>query len=247
MLSLRMLRALAASLALATWVAGCDTKPEQTAKPPVAATTTATPPVQTPGAAQPPAAPVSPALLAPDKATEKAPDKFKAKFATTKGDFTVEVVREWAPNGADRFYNLVKIGFFTDIAFFRAVDGFMVQFGIPGEPRVAAAWRPARIPDDPPKQSNKPGYLTFATSGPDSRTTQLFINYVDNSRLDGMGFAPIGKVVDGMDVVNALYKGYGEGAPRGAGPDQGRIQLEGNAYLREQFPKLDYIKSAALL
>ncbi len=244
MLSLRTIHALCAALAVAALVSGCETKPEPTAQPPVPAAPQSAQPAT---AATPAKAPVSPQLLEPEKATQKAPDKFKAKFTTTKGDFTVEVTRDWAPNGADRFYNLVKIGYFTDIAFFRAVDGFMVQFGIHGDPRVSTAWRSAQIPDDPPKESNKRGYLTFATSGPNSRTTQLFINYGDNARLDSMGFAPIGKVIEGMDVVDSLYKGYGEGAPRGAGPDQGRIQFQGNAYLREQFPKLDYIKSVTLL
>ena len=194
-----------------------------------------------------PSKPIPPALLAPDKATEKAPDTYKVKFDTTKGDIVIEVTRAWAPNGADRFYNLVKIGYFEDIAFFRVIDGFMAQFGIHGEPDVNKAWRMARIQDDPVKESNKPGYVTFATSGPNSRTVQMFINYGDNNRLDGQGFSPFGKVVTGMDVVNKLYKEYGEGAPRGRGPEQGRLQGQGNAYLKSAFPKLDYIKSASLV
>ncbi|MBI5244254.1 MAG: peptidylprolyl isomerase [Elusimicrobia bacterium] len=186
-------------------------------------------------------------LLSPGKAVEKAPAVFKAKFATTKGDFVVEVHRDWAPNGADRFYNIVKLGYLNDVAFFRNIAGFMVQFGINGDPAVNAKWKEALIPDDPAGvQSNKPGFITFATSGQNSRTTQLFINFGDNSRLDSMGFSPFGKVVEGMGVVNSLYSGYGEGAPRGAGPDQGRIQSEGNAYLKKDFPKLDYAKTVKL-
>ena len=190
----------------------------------------------------------SAALMDPRLAVEKAPAVFKAAFKTTKGDFTVEVRRDWAPNGADRFYNLVKAGYFTDIAFFRAIEGFMVQFGIHGDPAVSAKWRRANIQDDPASgQSNQKGFLTFAMAGPNTRTTQLFINYGDNGRLDSMGFPPIGRVVEGMGVVDGLYKGYGEGAPQGMGPEQGRIQMEGNAYLKADFPKLDYIKSAKIL
>ena len=156
--------------------------------------------------------------------------------------------RDWAPNGADRFYNLVKIGYFKDIAFFRNIDGFMVQFGIHGDPAVNAKWREANIKDDTVKKSNTVGYVTYAQSGrPNSRSTQFFVNFGDNANLDGMRFAPFGKVVEGMDVVKSLYNGYGEGAPRGKGPDQGRIQEEGNAYLKKDFPKLDYIKSATIV
>ena len=191
--------------------------------------------------------PPHPGLKDPAKATEKAPDAFKVKFTTTKGDFLVEVNRAWAPNGADRIYNLVKIGYFKDVAFFRAIEGFMVQFGIHGDPAVSAAWRRANIPDDPVKESNKPGYLTFATAGRNTRTTQLFINYGDNKGLDSQGFSPVGRVIHGMQVVESLYKGYGEGAPNGRGPDQGRVQGEGNAYLKRDFPNLDYIQSATIV
>jgi peptidyl-prolyl cis-trans isomerase A (cyclophilin A) len=186
---------------------------------------------------------------APAAATATAPAVYKVKMSTTKGDFVVEVHRDWAPNGADRFYNLVKLGYFTDIAFFRTVKGFMVQFGIHGDPAMNKAWRVARIQDDPTgKQSNTKGMVTFAMAGPNSRTTQIFINYADNSRLDSMGFPPIGKVVgDGMKVVDALEGMYGEGAPGGRGPNQGRIQGEGNAYLKAEFPKLDYLKSASIV
>jgi len=194
------------------------------------------------------AAPPSGALLDPSLARESAPAVFKARFDTSKGAFVVEVTRAWAPEGADRFYNLVKIGFFDDVRFFRVIDGFMVQFGIHGSPEVNAKWRDANIPDDPVKESNRRGFLSFATSGPASRSTQVFINFVDdNARLDGMGFSPFAKVVEGMDVVDALYKGYGEGAPNGRGPSQERIQKEGNAYLDKGFPELDRVTRATLL
>ena len=189
-----------------------------------------------------------PALLHPASLTAKAPDAYEVKFTTTKGDFVVEVHRDWAPNGADRFYNLVKQGYFTDIAFFRVVKGFMVQFGIHGDPAVSRVWRDARIQDDPTgKQSNTKGMVTFAMAGPNTRTTQIFINYADNSRLDSMGFPPFGKVIEGMKVVDAIEGVYGEGAPQGNGPNQGRIQGEGNAYLKASFGKLDYLKKATLL
>jgi peptidyl-prolyl cis-trans isomerase A (cyclophilin A) len=188
-----------------------------------------------------------PDLSAPASLTEKAPESFKARFETSKGSFTVEVTRSLSPNGADRFYNLVRAGYFTDVEFFRVISGFMCQFGIHGDPKVSAAWREARIPDDPVKASNTLGAITFATAGPNTRTTQLFINFADNKSLDGMGFSPFGKVIGGMEVVDQIYSGYGEGAPRGLGPDQGRVQQEGNAYLKKEFPKLDYIKSAVIL
>ena len=186
------------------------------------------------------------ALKNPAMANETAPAKFKAKFKTTKGDFTVEVTRAWAPLGADRFYNLVKIGYFTDIAFFRVISGFMVQFGIHGDPAISAKWRAAAIKDDKVAQSNLKGYVTYAMAGPDTRTTQFFINYDDNARLDDSGFSPFGKVTEGMNVVESIYSGYGEGAPNGMGPDQGRTQMQGNKYLKAEFPKMDYILSAEL-
>ncbi len=185
-------------------------------------------------------------LANPAALTEKAPAVYKAQFDTSKGVFVVEVHRDWAPNGADRFYNLVKNGFFDDVRFFRVMAGFMVQFGIHGDPAVMAPWRVARIRDDAVKQSNTRGMMTFATSGPNSRTTQVFINFADNSNLDAMGFAPFGKVISGMNVVDALYSGYGEGAPSGRGPDQGRLQAEGNAYLAKSFPRMDYVKKATI-
>jgi peptidyl-prolyl cis-trans isomerase A (cyclophilin A) len=159
----------------------------------------------------------------------------------------IEVTRAWAPRGADRFYNLVKVGYYDDVAFFRVIDGFMVQFGIHGDPAANLAWHQARIADDPVTQSNKRGMVTYAMAGPDSRTTQLFINFKDNVNLDGQGFAPFGTVVEGLSVVDSLYSGYGEGAPSGLGPEQGRAQAEGNAYLRASFPKLDFIKTARLV
>jgi cyclophilin family peptidyl-prolyl cis-trans isomerase len=185
-------------------------------------------------------------LRSPAGLTEQAPARFQANFDTSKGMFVVDVHRDWAPNGADRFYNLVKNGFYDDTRFFRVIDGFMVQFGIHGNPAIASAWRTAQIKDDPVKQSNKRGYVTFATAGPNTRTTQLFINFGDNAMLDRQGFAPFGEVVKGMDVVDKIYNGYGEGAPRGKGPDQGRVQAEGNTYLNKDFPKLDYIKTATI-
>ena len=180
-------------------------------------------------------------LANPAALTEQAPAVYKARFDTSKGVFVVEVHRDWAPNGADRFYNLVKNGFFDNTRFFRVVPGFMVQFGINGDPKVQAPWRDARIKDDTVSQSNKRGYITFATSGPNSRTTQVFINFKDNTFLDGQGFAPFGTVTTGMDsVVDKVYSGYGES------PNQGNIQMQGNAYLNGSFPNLDYVKKATI-
>ncbi|HET6881865.1 MAG TPA: peptidylprolyl isomerase [Pirellulales bacterium] len=190
----------------------------------------------------------NPALLDPSQANEQAPDKFEAKFKTTKGEFVIEVRRDWAPHGADRFYNLVKIGYFDGAAFFRNIEDFMVQFGINGDPAVNRKWNRSNFADDPVKESNQRGYVTFAQgSARNSRSTQIFINFGDNGRLDGQRFAPFGRIVEGMDVVDSLYNGYGEGAPNGRGPDQGRIQDEGNAYLKKQFPKLDYIETAEIV
>ena len=163
--------------------------------------------------------PASPSFADPSKLTEKAPETFKAQFDTTKGMFTVEVTRSLAPNGADRFYNLVRSG----------------------DPAVSAKWREANIPDDAVKGSNTRGTITFATAGPNTRTTQLFINFADNTFLDGQGFSPFGKVTSGMDVVDKINAEYGES------PNQGRIQTEGNAYLKKNFPNLDYIKSATIV
>jgi len=192
-------------------------------------------------------APASAANLGdPSSLNEKAPAVYKAKFDTSKGTFVIEVHRDWSPNGADRFYNLVKSGFYNDTRFFRVMDGFMVQFGISGNPDLSAVWREASIKDDPVKESNQRGFVTYATSGPNARTTQVFINFGDNAGLDGQGFSPFGQVVSGMDVVDQLYNGYGDGPPRGNGPEQGRVQTEGNAFLITDFPKLDYIKKATI-
>src|SRR5205814_5928900 len=175
------------------------------------------------------------------------PDSFRARFSTTKGDFVIAVHRAWAPLGADRFYNLVRSGYYDGLRFFRVIPGFMAQFGLHADTAVTSAWRERRIPDDPMRRSNQRGMVTFATAGPGTRTTQVFINYRDNSRLDGMGFAPLGRVVEGMDVVDRLYAGYGEGAPQGRGPQQDRIQAEGNAYLGREFPKLDSVRRARVV
>jgi peptidyl-prolyl cis-trans isomerase A (cyclophilin A) len=183
----------------------------------------------------------APDLINPATLNAKAPDTFDAKFTTTKGDFVIHVTRSWAPVGADRFYNLVRGGFFTDAGFFRVVPGFMVQFGISARPEVARVWEAAKLKDDPVTQSNKRGAITFATAGPNTRTTQLFINFGNNTFLDGQGFAPFGEVKEGMDVVDKIYSGYGEQ------PNQGRIQAEGKAYLDRSFPNLDRIRSATIV
>ncbi len=176
-----------------------------------------------------------------------APPVYQAKFTTTQGDFTIEVHRDWAPIGADRFYNLVRFGYFDGNSFFRMLPGFVVQFGINPNPSITAAWKNADIEDDPVTQSNTLGMVTFATAGPNTRTTQVFINLADNTKLDGMGFSPFGKVVEGMNVVQSLYGGYGDGPPMGHGPDQHLIEQQGQSYLAADFPKLDSIKSAVIL
>ena len=177
---------------------------------------------------------------------QQAPDSFRARFSTTKGDFVIVVHRAWAPHGADRFYNLVRSGFYDGVRFFRVIPGFMAQFGIHGDTGVTTAWRVRTIPDDPVRHNNLRGMVTYATAGPGTRTTQIFINYRDNIRLDASGFAPFGQVVEGMEVVDALYGGYGEGAPNGRGPDQFRVNVEGEKYLARQFPKLDKINKATV-
>jgi peptidyl-prolyl cis-trans isomerase A (cyclophilin A) len=185
-------------------------------------------------------------LASPAALREQAPAVYKAKFDTTKGVFVIEVTREWAPLGADRFYNLVKNGFYDNVRFFRVIPGFMVQFGIHGDPKVSAPWREAQIKDDPVRQSNKRGYVTYAMAGPNTRTSQVFINFGDNASLDSQGFSPFGRIVSGMNVVDALNAEYGEGAPNGRGPDQSRMQREGNAYLMKDFGKLDSVKKATI-
>jgi peptidyl-prolyl cis-trans isomerase A (cyclophilin A) len=188
-------------------------------------------------------------LLKPDpkRETAAAPDTFAVRFETTRGPFTVEFYRAWAPLGADRVYYLVRSGYYDGVRFFRVLPGFVAQFGASGDPRVAKVWDARTIRDDPVRQSNTRGTVTFATGGPDTRTTQLFVNYANNSRLDRLRFAPLGRVVDGMAVVDSLHAGYGEGAPRGRGPDQDRIAAEGTAYLEREFPKLDWVRSARVV
>jgi peptidyl-prolyl cis-trans isomerase A (cyclophilin A) len=197
-----------------------------------------------PAAPKPAAAPNR--LLSPATLTAKAPDLYRVKFDTSKGAFVVEVHREWAPNGADRFYNLVRGGFYNDVRFFRVLAGFMAQFGMNGNPAVQKVWGSPtqQLRDDPVKQSNKRGYITFANAGPNSRSTQVFISLVDNTFLDpeAMHFAPFGQVVEGMEIVDMLYTGYG----RQNVPDQSRITSEGNAYLTKEYPKLDYVKTATI-
>ena len=189
--------------------------------------------------------------LLPFLAAAAADDPFRVRFdvevETGPGSFVVEVHPEWAPIGAARFAELVEMDFFSDLRFFRVIPNFMAQFGIAADPAVAKEWKAKTIKDEVKViESNKPGFLSFAKTGsPNSRTTQLFINFGDNANLDGMGFAPFAKVVEGMDVVNAIYK-VGEGAPSGPGPAQQRVQSEGNAYLKKDFPKLSFITSAAI-
>ena len=214
---------------------------QPTAKPKPPATTAK------PGTGQKPAAPAGPSaankakLRTPGKLKDVAPATFKARFDTTVGPFVVEVHRDWAPKGADRFYNLVKYGYYDGGGFFRVLPGFMVQFGLAADPSIQSAWREATIADDPVKQSNKRSYVTFAkTNAPDSRTTQIFINFGDNGRLDGDGFAPFGIVVSGMEAVDKINAEYRQT------PDQGRIQSQGNAYLKKEFPKLDYVTKATI-
>ena len=180
-------------------------------------------------------------LKTPARLTEVAPPAYSARFDTSAGAFVVQVHRDWAPKGADRFYNLVKNGYFDGTRFFRVLPNFMVQFGINGDPTIQSAWRDAHIPDDPVKESNKRGYITFATAGAGSRTTQVFINFGNNARLDADGFAPFGEITSGMDVVDKINAEYREQ------PDQGKIQTQGNAYLARTFPRLDYITKATIL
>jgi len=188
-------------------------------------------------------APSKDTLKNPAALTAQAPETFRVKFETSKGDFLVEVTRAWSPKGADRFYNLVQATYFSDVRFFRVVPNFVVQFGIHGSPEIARAWQSAKIQDDPVKESNKKGFITFATSGPNSRTTQLFINLKDNLGLDAQGFSPFGKVLEGMDVVEKLNAEYGE-TLTGL---QGQIVEQGNLFLAQKAPRLDFIKSAKVV
>ena len=179
-------------------------------------------------------------LLNPAAFNETAPATYVARFNTSQGLVRIEVTRAWAPLGADRFFNLVRNGYYSEVRFFRVISGFVAQFGLHGSPSVNTAWRDQRINDDPVMQSNLRGTLTFATGGPNTRTTQLFINLVDNARLDNQGFAPIGRVITGMDVVDLFNAEYGER------PNQGRIQSEGNRYLNDNFPRLDFVLDATI-
>lgn len=178
-----------------------------------------------------------------------APDSFLVGFETSKGRVAVMAHRAWAPIGVDRFYYLAKHGYYDGARFFRVIKGFVAQFGINGDPAIAASWRARRIPDDKPSQSNRRGMVSYASAGPNTRTVQLFINLQDNRRLDTLGrvgYPPIARVVSGMNVVDALYAGYGEGAPRGQGPSQDSITIKGTAYLERAFPRLDYVVRARI-
>lgn len=186
-------------------------------------------------------------LLTPDALTETAPDVFQARFETSKGDFVIEVHRAWSPIGADRFYNLVANGYYDNVRFFRVMAGFMAQFGMHGDPEVSAVWGEQRINDDPVLQSNTRGFVSYAKGGANTRTTQIFINFGDNSRLDGMGFSPFGQVVEGMEVVDGIYSGYGDTQPRGRGPSAPSIHERGNEYLDEEFPNLDFVTRATIV
>lgn len=185
-------------------------------------------------------------LAHPSLLNDIAPDAYLAEFQTSQGVFSIEVQRALAPNGADRFYHLVRHGFYDGASFFRVLPKFVVQWGLPADHALAEPWRKARIADDPVRTSNTRGMVTFAMAGPATRTTQVYVNMADNARLDKMGFAPFGRVTAGMDVFEKLYSGYGEGAPRGKGPSQDRISKEGDAYLRAEFPKLDRITRARI-
>ena len=218
-------RVMALGVAAIALLAACGKRGGQPQQPPAATGAAALSPTLDPRSAE---------LLG------AAPARFRARFETSAGTFVIEVTRAWAPRGADRLYNLVGHGFYDGARFFRVVPGFVVQFGISGDPAVSARWRAATIPDDPVTQHNTRGAVTFATAGPDTRTTQLFINYAHNERLDGMGFAPVGRVVEGMDVVDRIYPGYGEA------PDQGVLETAGNAYLRATFPRLDSVTRATI-
>jgi peptidyl-prolyl cis-trans isomerase A (cyclophilin A) len=255
---MRRVKWFVAAVAMGTLFFGCKAK-EQTAEAPPPekpkAEAPAMPKAEVPVPAQPEVAASTPApaprqgydraLLRSALLKEKAPDTFQVKFATTRGDFVVTVKRDWAPIGADRFYNLVKHHFFDNASFFRVVPGFVVQFGISAYPPVAAAWEKANLKDEPVTQSNKRGYLTYAkTSMPNTRSTQIFINLKDNPSLDQQGFSPFGYVdAQGMKVVDMLYDQYGDSG----GPEQDLISKLGKAYLDKGWPKLDSIKTATLM
>ncbi|HET9833024.1 MAG TPA: peptidylprolyl isomerase [Vicinamibacterales bacterium] len=224
------------SIVLATVALAAQTSTPKPAAPKPAA----------PAAAAPkPAAPAPNRLLNPAALTAKAPETFKVKFDTTKGPIVLELHRDWAPKGVDRFYNMTRNGFFNGVRFFRVIPNFMAQFGINGDPAVNEAWEKARLADDPPNgKSNVRGILTYGTAGqPNSRGTQLFINYKDNSYLDKTGFVPIGEVVEGMELVDMLYADYGA-APQN---EQNTLVSQGNKYMQTKYPKLDYVKTATIV
>lgn len=188
-----------------------------------------------------------PGLMNPKLANEKAPEEFDVVFSTTKGDFVISVQRKWSPNGADRFYNMAKIGYFQDIGIFRAIKGFMFQFGIHGDPKVNQKWFDATIKDDKNAGiSNKPGFITFAKTGqPNSRSTQFFVSLGDNNFLDRQGFTPFGQITKGMEVAQKINTEYGEN-PRNENV-QGDYKSKGNAYIKKRFPKIDFIKSVKIV
>jgi peptidyl-prolyl cis-trans isomerase A (cyclophilin A) len=233
---------LASMCALATLGVQAQTSGQAPAKSPAAASKA--PAAKAPAAAK---APFDPALLQPATLKVQAPAEYDVNFVTSAGEFTVHVTRAWAPNGADRFYNLVRHHFYDGAAFFRVLPGFMAQFGMSAYPQVSRAWENANIKDDKVTQSNKRGYVSFAMAGPNTRTTQIFINYGNNTNLDSSGFSPFATVTMGMDAVDKLYSGYGEGAPDGRGPRQDLIGSQGRAYLDKGFPNLDKIQSASIV
>lgn len=254
--SIKVIHIVAALLCL-VWITGCsatesappkkptDTKPATSSAKPAPTTKAADSASKKPATKTALPKPATPAAAG----VKGAPDTFAVRFETTKGNIDIDVTKSLAPIGADRFYELVTSGYYNDVAFFRVIPNFMAQVGLHGDPAQNRQWRSKQIKDDPVKASNTRGMVTFAKTGrPNSRTTQIFLNFKDNSNLDGMGFAPFGKVRDAsLSVLDSLYSGYGEGAPRGRGPSQGRIQNEGNAYLKKDFPNLDYIKKATIL
>ncbi len=198
-----------------------------------------------PQEAAPAVDPSSP-LLTPGDLTEIAPETYRVRFETSVGAIVVQVNKAWSPNGADRFYNLVKNGYYDDTRFYRVVEGFMAQFGLKGVNAIDQAWRDATFPDDPFTQSNRRGTITFAHAGPDTRTTQVFFNFKDNAHLDESGFTPFGEIVEGLDVLDKVYSGYGELPPAGKGPDYATAWVQGNKYLDENFPEMTKVVSATL-
>lgn len=193
--------------------------------------------------------PVGHPLLNPDSPELKVvpPDSFDLRLETTAGDVVIRVIREWAPLGAYRFYNLARNGFYDESQFFRVLPGFAVQFGLSGRPPLDEIWQEETIPDDPPRVLNQAGTVAFAMAGPNTRTTQVFVNYGPNEVLDQQGFAPIGRVVEGMDVLFRLFSGYGEMQPQGTGPAYGCILSHGNEYLSRRYPELDRIESTGII